>query len=106
MTSVPAIRFAAFTSLALSMTLVALTPNSSCAEGAADLQLETLSLEANDPVYRIESGSSGTANSKPRAETTGEDTLAEHDVDVIAPASISDSGPTPYPVLSNPQIAD
>ena len=108
MTAIPAIRTAAIAPLALTAMLVALTPGTSRSEGAGDLQLETLSLEANDPVYRVESGPAGAASSKPRSETTGEDALAENDVDVdfIAPAGISDSDPKPYPVPSNPEIAD
>ncbi|MGV3632853.1 MAG: hypothetical protein ACO1NY_00770 [Pseudorhodoplanes sp.] len=110
MTAVPAIRSAVPPSLMLTAMLVMLAPNSSRGEAAGELQLETLSLEANDPVYRIESDSAGVAHSRLRPETTGENTMAEHDVDMdvdfIAPAIISDSGPADNPVLSNAEIAD
>jgi hypothetical protein len=102
MTAISAIRSAALPSLALTAMLVALTPNASRAENQDGAQLETISIEANDPVYRVERHSGvATANAKPRAETTGEDPLARHDVDLDFITN-----PTPDPVPSNPEIAD
>jgi hypothetical protein len=106
MTAAAKIRSAVFHSLVLTAMLVALTPNSSRAEGPIISQIETLSsYSINESAERYETNASGRA-ATPASETNGEDTLAENAWDFTNPDSIPGFASTPYPVLSNPEIAD
>jgi hypothetical protein len=113
MTAAPAIRSATFPSLVLSAMLVALTPNTSRAEGQIASPFAPLAHEAHDNAGRYEpatypdsptTGSGQTVRSE--TETSGDTTLAENAWDFTNPDSIPGFASTPYPVLSNPEIAD
>jgi hypothetical protein len=106
MTSALAIRPAALASLGLAAMLVALAPAGSRAEAPCVLPFETLSLGLNDTVERNGQGAAPSVTSTDEPATTGENTLAENAWDFTNPDSIPGFASTPYPVLSNPEIAD
>lgn len=100
-----------FPSLVLAAALVALTPRESRAEGPIASPFDSLLHEANDSAGPIArgggQGSPGlAAASTSGPETTGESTLAENAWDFTKPDTIPGFASTPYPVLSNPEIAD
>lgn len=99
-----------FPTLVLAAMLVALTPHGSRAEGPVASPFGTLLHEANDsagPIARGGQGSPGLAAAPtPGPETSGESTLAENAWDFTKPDSIPGFASTPYPVPSNPEIAD
>ena len=107
MTSALAIRPAAIASLGLAAMLVALAPAGSRAEAPCVLPFETLSLGLNDTAERNGQGSAALSTAPADdSATTGENTLAENAWDFTNPDSIPGFASTPYPVLSNPEIAD
>jgi hypothetical protein len=99
-----------FPSLVLAAALVALAPNGSRAEGLIGSPFDTLLHEATDsagPITRGGGQGPGLAAAPTSGpETTGESTLAENAWDFTNPDSIPGFASTPYPVPSNPQIAD
>ena len=101
MTSALALRRAAIRSLALTVLLIVLTPDGSRAEGPAVTSVDTLAREA----YPAASSTTGSGQTGQNDETV-ETTLVENAWDFINPDSIPGFASTPYPVLSNPEIAD
>jgi hypothetical protein len=110
MTSVITIRPAVVPSLVLTALLVVMAPGGSRAEGPVVSPLDIMLHETNDsasPVARGGQGSPGLAAAPtPGPETAGESTLTENAWDFTQPDSIPGFASTPYPVLSNPEIAD
>jgi hypothetical protein len=99
-------RSAVFASFVLAAIFAALTPNQLRAENALVPPLETLSsYPMNESAGRYETTASGKP-AAPASDTTGEDTLVENAWDFANPDSIPGFASTPYPVRSNPQIAD
>jgi hypothetical protein len=99
---------AAIASLVLTATLAVLTPAGSRAEGP----LDTRSHEARDsaPGPLANTGDLATTGFDHTARsddtTAGDSTLAENAWDFTRPDTIPGFASTPYPVLSNPEIAD
>lgn len=109
MTCHPAIfRPAALSSIVMAAALIVLTPNGSRAQGPAVSSFDTLSLDEHENVGRralsVTTGSGQTVRIDDAA--TGETTLVENAWDFNKPDSIPGFASTPYPVLSNSEIAD
>jgi hypothetical protein len=108
MTRVIAIRQAACSSLALAALLV-LLPAGARAESPITAPCTLLLPETNEPVpapCNAQGSPELAAAATVGAAPSGEDTLIENGWDFTKMDSIPGFSSTPYPVLSNPEIAD